>query len=242
MDRDQARALLGLNEDASDAEIKRAYRDLMRTVHPDKHGGDPAATRLAVLANEAKDALLAAAEVRSRSHRSTARPPWDEPERPAREEGPFRAAPGRTPGAGPSAGASRARPRGAEPSGSAAAKKAAEEGVSILAELVRRSRNFAAGVLIVASFVPAGVFGLGIIGGLAGACSGEAGSVRWIFTCIIGIAVSLVTGAVIGCVVAADINDLFKEKENLSVSEKSALIIGVILGFIVLATILDLLA
>ena len=63
-----------MNEGASDAEIKRAYRDLMRTMHPDKHGGDPAAARLAVLANEAKDVLLAATEVRP------PRPPWDEAE------------------------------------------------------------------------------------------------------------------------------------------------------------------
>ena len=115
MDRDQARALLGLNEGASDAEIKRAYRDLMHTVHPDRHGGDPAAARLAVLANEAKDVLLAGggAEVRP------PRPPWDEapeePECPAREEEPFRAGPGGPPGRDPSADASHGRPRAAEP-------------------------------------------------------------------------------------------------------------------------------
>ena len=53
----------------------------MRTVHPDKHGGDPAAARLAVLANEAKDVLLAGggAEVRP------PRPPWDEAERPTED-------------------------------------------------------------------------------------------------------------------------------------------------------------
>ena len=130
MDRDQARALLGLNEGASDAEIKRAYRDLMRTVHPDKLGGDPAAARLAVLANEAKDVLLAATEVRpprppwdeaedsrgedSRSYDSGR--PWDEapeeePERPTREEDPFRATPGGPPGRDPSAGTARAHPQ-----------------------------------------------------------------------------------------------------------------------------------
>ena len=85
MDCNQARSLLGLNEGASHAEIKRAYRDLMRTVHPDKHGGDPAAARLAVLANSAKDVLLAAADVCPRSYRSTEHPPWDE----TPEEEPF---------------------------------------------------------------------------------------------------------------------------------------------------------
>ena len=99
MDRDQARALLGLNEGASDVEIKRAYRDLMRTVHPDKHGGDPAAARLAVLANEAKDVLLAGggAEVRP------PRPPWDEASEEERSARPgrknrFERGPGRPPG------------------------------------------------------------------------------------------------------------------------------------------------
>ena len=131
MDTEHARALLGVNEGASTDEIKRAYRGLMRTVHPDKHGGDPAAARVAALANDARDVLLAAADVWPRSHRSTARPPWDE----APEEEPFDRGPedswdedwwsyddsgsrGGAPTDGahsPSAGAPRGRPRGPGP-------------------------------------------------------------------------------------------------------------------------------
>ena len=159
IDRDQTRALLGLNEGASDAEIKRAYRDLMRTVHPDKHDGEPAAARLAVLANEAKDVLLAGggAEVRpprppwdeaedsrsedSRSYDSGR--PWDEapeePERPAREEEPFRAAPGGPPGRDPSADASHGCPRGAEPPFGPTARRLADRlwvGVTLLVAML----------------------------------------------------------------------------------------------------------
>ncbi|MEO5368350.1 MAG: J domain-containing protein [Magnetococcus sp. WYHC-3] len=42
--RRQALAVLGLREAANPAEIRRRYRDLLRTHHPDR-GGDPAEFR-----------------------------------------------------------------------------------------------------------------------------------------------------------------------------------------------------
>ncbi|MGH9075691.1 MAG: DnaJ domain-containing protein, partial [Acidimicrobiales bacterium] len=36
-------ALLGIDRSASDEEIKRAYRQRARELHPDANGGDPAA-------------------------------------------------------------------------------------------------------------------------------------------------------------------------------------------------------
>lgn len=54
MDRQEALAILGLDENASDEDIQQAYRRLMAQMHPDKGGSDWMAARL----NEAKDSLL----------------------------------------------------------------------------------------------------------------------------------------------------------------------------------------
>lgn len=54
MTREEALAVLGLAEGASEAEIRGAHRRLMRTAHPDQGGSDWLAARL----NEARDVLL----------------------------------------------------------------------------------------------------------------------------------------------------------------------------------------
>ena len=48
---------LDLPRSASDADIKRRYRQLMRQVHPDANGGDPAATQRAARINRAFETL-----------------------------------------------------------------------------------------------------------------------------------------------------------------------------------------
>ena len=50
-------ATLGLTPAASDAEIKRRYRALMREAHPDANAGDPASTRRATRINAAFETL-----------------------------------------------------------------------------------------------------------------------------------------------------------------------------------------
>ena len=54
MNREEAYEVLGLRPGASEAEIRAAHRDLMRTAHPDHGGSDFQASRL----NQARDILL----------------------------------------------------------------------------------------------------------------------------------------------------------------------------------------
>ena len=54
MSKKEAYQILGLQPDASDAEVRDAHRRLMKQVHPD-HGGSAA---LAAKINEAKDQIL----------------------------------------------------------------------------------------------------------------------------------------------------------------------------------------
>jgi len=54
MDAQEARRVLGVDENASEIEIKEAYKKLMKKVHPDQEGSQWMAEKL----NEAKDLLL----------------------------------------------------------------------------------------------------------------------------------------------------------------------------------------
>jgi hypothetical protein len=54
MDEKEARRVLGVDENASEIEIKDAYKKLMKKVHPDQEGSQWMAEKL----NEAKDLLL----------------------------------------------------------------------------------------------------------------------------------------------------------------------------------------
>jgi curved DNA-binding protein CbpA len=51
----EALDVLGFDESASEQDILRAYRELMKRVHPDKPGGS---TYLAARLNEARETLL----------------------------------------------------------------------------------------------------------------------------------------------------------------------------------------
>ena len=51
---DEARAVLGVGRDASDADVRAAHRRLMKISHPDHGGTDYLATKI----NQAKDVLL----------------------------------------------------------------------------------------------------------------------------------------------------------------------------------------
>lgn len=54
MDREEALDILGLDENATDADVKKAYHSLMTKMHPDRGGS----TYLAAKINQAKDLLL----------------------------------------------------------------------------------------------------------------------------------------------------------------------------------------
>ena len=54
MSRRDAAEVLGVSPDASEAEINKAYRDLMKKVHPDAGGNDALAARV----QEAREVLL----------------------------------------------------------------------------------------------------------------------------------------------------------------------------------------
>jgi DnaJ-class molecular chaperone len=54
MSRDEALKILGLNPEASQNEINKAYQSLMKLVHPDKGGSEYFAQKL----NAARDRLL----------------------------------------------------------------------------------------------------------------------------------------------------------------------------------------
>ncbi|XBQ15959.1 MAG: DnaJ domain-containing protein [Oceanicaulis sp.] len=54
MSRKEAAAVLGVSETADEAEVRRAYREMMKKVHPDAGGSDALAARV----QEARDVLL----------------------------------------------------------------------------------------------------------------------------------------------------------------------------------------
>lgn len=53
-----AAELLGVEDCAGDTKIRYGYYRMMQLHHPDKNSGDPQATRVAALINEAKNVLL----------------------------------------------------------------------------------------------------------------------------------------------------------------------------------------
>ncbi|WP_236681808.1 MULTISPECIES: DnaJ domain-containing protein [Wolbachia] len=54
MSKDEALKILGLNSEASQNEINKAYQNLMKLVHPDKGGSEYFAQKL----NAARDRLM----------------------------------------------------------------------------------------------------------------------------------------------------------------------------------------
>ena len=52
--------VLGVSPDASDDEIKRAYRQLAKKYHPDLNPGDPVAAKKMQEINKAKEAIFSA--------------------------------------------------------------------------------------------------------------------------------------------------------------------------------------
>jgi hypothetical protein len=77
MTRDEALRILGLEEDATEADIKLAYKEMAQILHPDKFADNKKlaerATEQFKNVNQAKDVLLSSKRTRSNTSRSTGR-------------------------------------------------------------------------------------------------------------------------------------------------------------------------